>query len=118
MFWKCSVTDSGKTLEGIGYRELTLFIFSVIFPFTTRLLTFLCWTNEGSFASNSTSYQAHQLNTILDESSFNSMSDMMVFEHIDYPTCSYYMKNQHCNVTYNAMLDIHLYHPMLNCRMI
>ena len=53
---------------------------------------------------------------ILDESSFNSMSNMMMSEHIDYSTCSYCMKNQHCNATYNAMLDIHLYHPMLNCR--
>ena len=26
------------------------------------------------------------------------------------------MKNQHYNATYNAMLDIHFYHPMLNCR--
>ena len=43
---------------------------------------------------------------ILDESSFNNMSNnMMVSEHIDYPTCSYCMKNQHCNATYNAMLD-------------
>ena len=62
------------------------------------------------------SYRTHQLNMILDESSFNSMSNTMVSEHIDYPTCSYYMKNQHYNATYNAMLDIHLYHPMLNCR--
>ena len=62
------------------------------------------------------SYLAHQLNMILDESSFNSMSNTMVSEHIDYPTYSYYMKNQHYNATYNAMLDIHLYHPMLNCR--
>ena len=68
------------------------------------------------------SYLAHQLNMILDESSFNSMSNTMVSEHIDYPTCSYYMKNQHYNATYNAMLDnialyiIHHYHPMLNCR--
>ena len=56
---------------------------------------------------------------ILDESSFNSMSNTMVSEHIDYPTCSYYMKHQHCNqcnATYNAMLVIHVYHPMLNCR--
>ena len=37
---------------------------------------------------------------ILDESSFNRISNMMVSEHIDYPTCLYYMKNQHCNATY------------------
>ena len=62
------------------------------------------------------SYPAHQLNMILDESSFNSMSNTMVSEHIDYLTCLYYIKNQHYNATYNAMLDIHLYHSMLNCR--
>ena len=46
------------------------------------------------------SHFVHQLNMILDESSFNIISNTMVSEHIDYPICSYYMKNQHDNATY------------------